>query len=134
VTTFRLALRNLLSAGLRTWLNAAVLSLVFLAILTAQALLKGMNEQTERAMVATEYGGGQFSHPEYDRIFEEALVTLDDGIRIARYHELDRIIVEEAAVVPLYYDQVVRFVPESLAGLGSNPMNLLHLKHAYWAE
>ena len=29
----RLALRNLLGAGLRTWLNAAVLSLVFLAIL-----------------------------------------------------------------------------------------------------
>ena len=65
--TLRLAVRNLLSAGLRTWLNAAVLSLVFLAILTAQALLKGMNEQTERAMVASEYGGGQFSHPAYDR-------------------------------------------------------------------
>ena len=63
----RLALRNLLGAGLRTWLNAAVLSLVFLAILTAQALLKGMNEQTEHAMVATEYGGGQFLHPAYDR-------------------------------------------------------------------
>lgn len=75
-----------------------------------------------------------FSLPEYDKIFEEALMTLDDGIRIARYQELDRIIVKEAAVVPLYYDQVVRFVPESLAGLGSNPMNLLHLKHAYWAE
>lgn len=65
--TLRLAVRNLLSAGLRTWLNAAVLSLVFLAILTAQALLKGMYEQTERAMVASEYGGGQFTHPAYDR-------------------------------------------------------------------
>mgnify|MGYP001814168353 CR=1 FL=1 len=63
----RLALRNLLGAGLRTWLNAAVLSLVFLAILTAQALLKGMYEQTESAMVATEFGGGQLLHPAYDR-------------------------------------------------------------------
>jgi putative ABC transport system permease protein len=67
MTILRLALRNLLGAGLRTWLNAIVLSLAFLAILTAQALLKGMNEQTERAMVATEYGGGQFLHPDYDR-------------------------------------------------------------------
>jgi len=65
--TLRLAWRNLFGAGLRTWLNAVVLSLAFLSILTAQALLKGMNEQTERAMVATEYGGGQVLHPEYDR-------------------------------------------------------------------
>jgi len=67
VTNLRLAYRNLMSAGLRTWLNAAVLSLVFLTILTAQALLNGMNEQTERALVATEFGGGQFVHPAYDR-------------------------------------------------------------------
>jgi oligopeptide transport system substrate-binding protein len=75
-----------------------------------------------------------FSHPEYDRLFEEALMTLDDSARYAKYHELDRIIVKEAAIVPLYYDQVVRFIPESLSGLGSNPMNLLHLKHAFWLE
>jgi oligopeptide transport system substrate-binding protein len=75
-----------------------------------------------------------FSHPEYDRLFEEALMTLDDSARYAIYQELDRIIVQEAAVVPLYYDQVVRFVPESLSGLGSNPMNLLHLKNVHWSD
>jgi peptide/nickel transport system substrate-binding protein len=31
-------------------------------------------------------------------------------------------------VVPLYYDQVVRFVHTGAKGLGSNPMNLLVLK------
>jgi peptide/nickel transport system substrate-binding protein len=61
-------------------------------------------------------------------------MTLDDSARYAKYHELDRIIVKEAAIVPLYYDQVIRFVPESLSGLGSNPMNLLHLKHAFWVD
>lgn len=75
-----------------------------------------------------------FSHPEYDRLFEESLMTLDDSARYAKYHELDRIIVKEAVIVPLYYDQVVRFIPESLSGLGSNPMNLLHLKHAFWVD
>jgi oligopeptide transport system substrate-binding protein len=75
-----------------------------------------------------------FSHPEYDSLFEETLITLDDTARYAKYQELDRIIVQEAAVVPLYYDQVVRFIPESLSGLGSNPMNLLHLKHAHWSD
>jgi ABC-type lipoprotein release transport system permease subunit len=66
VTLLRLAIRNLLGAGLRTWLNAVVLSLVFVAIITAQGLLKGMNEQTARAVVEAEYGGGQFWHPGYD--------------------------------------------------------------------
>lgn len=67
MTTLRLAWRNLAGAGVRTWLNAVVLSLVFLSILTAQALLKGMYLQTERAMIASEYGGGQYSVPAYDR-------------------------------------------------------------------
>jgi peptide/nickel transport system substrate-binding protein len=75
-----------------------------------------------------------FNHPDYDRLFEETLMTLDDSTRYDIYHELDRIIVQEAVVVPLYYDQVIRFIPKGLSGLGSNPMNLLHLKHAYWVE
>jgi oligopeptide transport system substrate-binding protein len=75
-----------------------------------------------------------FSHSEYDRLFEESLITLDDSARYAKYHELDRMILKEAAIVPLYYDQVVRFIPKDLSGLGSNPMNLLHLKHAFWVE
>jgi ABC-type lipoprotein release transport system permease subunit len=66
MTLLRLAIRNLLGAGMRTWLNALVLSLVIIAIITAQALLKGMNEQTARAAAETEYGGGQYWHPRYD--------------------------------------------------------------------
>ena len=56
----------MMGAGLRTWLNAAVLSLVFVFIIAAQALLKGMNEQTAQAVIASEYGAGQIWHAEYD--------------------------------------------------------------------
>ncbi len=66
MTLLRLALRNLSGGGLRTALNALVLSLVIVAIIAAQALLKGMNEQAARAAVAAEYGGGQFWQPRYD--------------------------------------------------------------------
>jgi ABC-type lipoprotein release transport system permease subunit len=64
--SFRLALRNLLGAGLRTWLNGFVLSISFLAIITTQALLKGMYQQTTSAMIDAEIGGGQYWHPNYD--------------------------------------------------------------------
>jgi len=66
MTLLRLALRNLLGAGLRTVLNVLVLALAFLAIVASLGLLEGMNQQTSRAMVEAEYGGGQLWHPAYD--------------------------------------------------------------------
>lgn len=62
----RLALRNLLGAGLRTWLNVIVLSFAFVAIVWTQGLLQGMNDQAASAMIETEIGGGQFWHKNYD--------------------------------------------------------------------
>lgn len=66
MTLFRLAIRNLIGAGVRTVLNVLVLALAFLAIVASLGLLEGMNQQTSRAMVEAEYGGGQVWHPEYD--------------------------------------------------------------------
>ena len=62
----KLAFKNLLGAGLRTWLNVFVLSLSFVLIIFTQGLLEGMNKQAEEAMIASEVGGGHFQHPAYD--------------------------------------------------------------------
>jgi len=62
----KLALKNLLGAGLRTWLNVFVLSLSFVLIVASRGLLEGMNRQVEEAMIASEVGGGHFEHPAYD--------------------------------------------------------------------
>jgi peptide/nickel transport system substrate-binding protein len=75
-----------------------------------------------------------YRNPEYDRLFEKALGTLDDKRRNRLYQMLDSMVIADAVIVPLYYDQVVRFVPLDLKGLGSNPMNLLDLKRAKWAK
>ena len=62
----RLALRNVLGAGLRTWLKVVVLSFVFVVIIWAQGFINGLNEQAEQAQVEAEYGGGQYWHENYD--------------------------------------------------------------------
>jgi len=62
----RLALKNLLGAGLRTWLNAVVLSLSFVLIIFLQSLYKGMGDQAKQAKIDTEFGGGQYWHESYD--------------------------------------------------------------------
>ncbi len=62
----KLALRNLLGAGLRTWLNVVVLSFSFVAIIWTQGLYRGMSDQIEQATVEADYGGGQYWHKGYD--------------------------------------------------------------------
>jgi putative ABC transport system permease protein len=64
--TFKLAFRNIIGAGLRTWLNVFVLSLAFVMIIWVQGLIQGMGEHAVTTMIDFEYGGGQFWHSEYD--------------------------------------------------------------------
>ena len=44
---------------------------------------------------------------------------------------MDSLIINDAPVVPLYYDQYVRFTQKSVKGLRSNPINLLNLKKVF---
>jgi len=77
----KLALRNLLGAGLRTWLNVVVLSFAYVAIIWTQGLYEGMNRQAARAVTEAEYGGGQYWHENYDPY--DALSLQDAHGRIA---------------------------------------------------
>ncbi len=63
---FKLALRNLLGAGLRTWLNVIVLSFSFIIIIWTKGLLEGWDRQARNDMISWEVGGGQYWHEEYD--------------------------------------------------------------------
>jgi peptide/nickel transport system substrate-binding protein len=69
-----------------------------------------------------------YSNPGYDRIYERALTEPDDSLRYALYHDLERIIIADAPIVPLYYDEVLRFTSKRVKGLHSNALNLLDLK------
>jgi ABC-type lipoprotein release transport system permease subunit len=64
--TVKLAFRNLIGAGLRTWLNVFVLSLAFVMIIFVQSLIKGMGDYAVEISVDYEYGGGQYRHIVYD--------------------------------------------------------------------
>jgi ABC-type lipoprotein release transport system permease subunit len=62
----KLAFRNVIGAGLRTWLNVFVLSIAFVAIIWLQGLIDGQRVQIINNMVDVEMGGGQFWHKSYD--------------------------------------------------------------------
>ena len=70
-----------------------------------------------------------FSNPDFDRLYEKSMSTVNDSIRFSYYRQMEKIMMKESPVVVLYYDQVLRFIGKNIHGLGSNPMNLLTLKH-----
>jgi putative ABC transport system permease protein len=63
---FKLAYRNLMGAGLRTWLNVFVLSLSFVLIIWHKGFLDGWNRQARLDTINWEIGGGQYWHKNYD--------------------------------------------------------------------
>ncbi|NMC37192.1 MAG: ABC transporter permease [Bacteroidales bacterium] len=63
---FNLALRNLLGAGLRTWLNVIVLSFSFVIIIWTKGLLQGWDRQAKSDMIKWEIAAGQYWHHLYD--------------------------------------------------------------------
>lgn len=73
---FQLAYKNLIGAGLRTWLNVIVLSFAFVVIIFYNGMIDGWNEQAMNDSIAWEYGQGQLINDKYDPLDP---FTLQDG-------------------------------------------------------
>lgn len=116
----KLALRNLLGAGIRTWLNVAVLSIAFFAIVFLQGIYIGMNEQATDALIDTYYGGGQFWQQNYDPYDPFAL----DDSHAPLPPDLQQL-VENGQATPILMVQATSFpggriVPATLQGISTD--------------
>ncbi len=69
-----------------------------------------------------------FKNEAFDVLYEKAMKELNDSVRIRYYKRMNEILIEEAPVVVLYYDQVIRLVQNNIKNLGINSLNLLNLK------
>ncbi|HET7819477.1 MAG TPA: ABC transporter substrate-binding protein, partial [Bacteroidia bacterium] len=69
-----------------------------------------------------------FKNQKFDMLYELALKEEDVKKRYTYYNEMDQILLEEAPVVPLFYDHVFRLVKNNVENLMLNSMNLLSLK------
>lgn len=76
--------------------------------------------------------GPNYSHytnARYDCLYDKALSCIDDDERSGYYAEMDSLMMVDAPVVVLFYDEVLRFVNRRVEGLGANPTNLLDLRY-----
>lgn len=69
-----------------------------------------------------------FKNDFFDTLYEQSIKEVDVKKRYKLYQKMDSIIIAEAPIVPLYYDEVIRFTQNNVTGLGINPIDLLNLK------
>jgi peptide/nickel transport system substrate-binding protein len=69
-----------------------------------------------------------FFSTQFNILYEQAQIEKNEYQRRLLYQQMDNIILENAAIVPLYYDEVVRITHKNIIGLGTNSMNMLNLK------
>lgn len=69
-----------------------------------------------------------FKNAQYDNLYEQAMRTTNEKEKMSLYHAMEKIILEEAPVVPLFYDEVVRFVHMNVVNFNANAMNMVDLK------
>ena len=73
---FKIAIKNLFGAKLRTALNVFVTSISFFLVIFVSGMYDGMREHAKNVTIETEVAGGTYWHPEYDsmdpRTFEDS--------------------------------------------------------------
>lgn len=70
----------------------------------------------------------RYKNPRFDAAFERAIAENNDSVRYRLYQQADQLMMEDAPVVPLWYDKVVHLVQPNVTGFRPNALNLLELR------
>jgi oligopeptide transport system substrate-binding protein len=76
----------------------------------------------------------RYKNARFDKLYEEALSETSDSIKYAIYRQMDRLIVDDAPVVPLWYDEVIHLVQPTVRNFTPNGLNLLELRRAHTSQ
>jgi peptide/nickel transport system substrate-binding protein len=71
----------------------------------------------------------RYQSDEFDQLYESALSISDPDLKVKAYQELDRMIVKDAPIIFLFYDEAAIFLDKSITGFEPNALNLLTVKN-----
>ena len=75
-----------------------------------------------------------FKNNEYDALFEEASNSQNLFTRYENYAKMDNALMQNAVLIPLYYDEAIHITQKNIENLEINAMNSLVLKYADMVE
>ncbi len=70
----------------------------------------------------------RYKNPAFDLLYESALSEKNDSLRYRLYQQMDRMIINDAPVVPLWYDMAIHLVHKNISNFYPNSLNLLELR------
>lgn len=70
----------------------------------------------------------RYHNPAFDALYEKAIAEKNDSLRYQLYQQMDRLVIADAPVVPLWYDMAIHLVHTNITGFVPNSLNLLELR------
>ncbi len=70
----------------------------------------------------------RYKNDVYDLLYERSLAEKNDSLRYDIYRQMDKIILTDAPVVPLWYDMVLHLVHTNVVDFRANSLNMLELR------
>jgi peptide/nickel transport system substrate-binding protein len=71
----------------------------------------------------------RYRNSAFDILYRSSLIENNDSIRYQLYRKMDQLVMDDAPVVPLWYDQVIHLVSPAVSGFEANGLNMLELRH-----
>ncbi|MDP4251266.1 MAG: ABC transporter substrate-binding protein [Bacteroidota bacterium] len=71
----------------------------------------------------------RYHNPEFDALYRQSLQENNDSLRYRLYRKMDQLMIRDAPIVPLWYDEVIHLVSPAVRGFEANGLNLLELRH-----
>jgi oligopeptide transport system substrate-binding protein len=72
----------------------------------------------------------RYKNPAFDVLYEKALLETNDSTRYKLYRQMDQLVIDDAPVVPIWYDMAIHLVQPNISGFYPNALNLLELRRA----
>jgi len=70
----------------------------------------------------------RYNNPAFDNLYNRAMMAETDSLRYLLYQQMDRMVIEDAPVVPLWYDQAIHMVSPRIENFRPNGLNVLELR------
>lgn len=70
----------------------------------------------------------RYANSTFDRLYEQALTETDDNKRYQLYQEMDKMIMADVPVIPLWYDMALHLVHTNIVNFRPNALNMLELR------
>jgi oligopeptide transport system substrate-binding protein len=70
----------------------------------------------------------RYKNVTFDILYEKALLETNDSLRYSLYRQMDQMIIDDAPIVPVWYDMAIHLVNNNVQNMHANALNLLELR------